>query len=200
MLVMHLRTTSASLITRPTWTAPVRGRIERLAGAMIDDETDSDSDTCSVMTAALAGAAWSVTASDILARVKAAEAGLRDFRAEMVIEDANKKSISGMGQGYGDITRLEKGVVSYKKPDRIRYDGYAQGIKVAYIQNGYVKLILAPMIRQKVDVKNAPGKRQDSLDVGFLSSRLWTDNVVKVVSTGKRRGPEAQLRPQVRRQ
>ncbi|MCX8052714.1 MAG: hypothetical protein N3B12_02815, partial [Armatimonadetes bacterium] len=126
-----------------------------------------------------------ITANDILKKVRAAEAGLRDFRAEMVIEDANKRAVSGMGEGYGDILRLEKGIVSYKKPDKIRYDGYAGGIKVAYIQNGYTKLVIAPMIKQKLDVKNHPGQRQDTLDLGFLSSRLWVENHVSVVSTDK---------------
>ncbi len=138
-----------------------------------------------VILLALAGAAGAVTASDILKKVKAAEGGLKDFRAEMVIEEANKKNVSGMGEGYGDILRLQKAVISYKRPDKIRYDGYAQGIKAAYIQNGYMKLIIAPMIKQKADVKNAPGKRQDTLDLGFLSSRLWTDNAVAVISTDK---------------
>jgi len=138
--------------------------------------------------AALAGLsvpAGAVTASDILNKVKAAEAGVRDFRADMVIGEANKKAVSGMGEGYGDFLRLEKGVVSYKKPDKIRYDGYAHGIKAAYIQNGYFKLIIAPMIKQKLNVKNQPGQRQDTLDLGFLSSRLWVDNYVSVVSTGR---------------
>lgn len=129
--------------------------------------------------------AQAVTSSGILSKVKAAEADLKDYRAEMVIDEANKKNVSGMGEGYGDILRLEKAVISYKKPDKIRYDGYAQGIKAAYIQNGYKKLIIAPMIKQIVDVKNAPGKRQDTLDLGFLSSRLWVDNKVTVESTQK---------------
>lgn len=123
------------------------------------------------------------TASDLLGRVKAAEAAVRDFKAEMVIIDANKKNVSGMGEGYAEILRLEKAVVQYKKPNLIRYDGYAEGIKATYIQNGYVKLVLLPMVKQKVNVKDAPGKRQDTLDLGFLSSQLWKDNNVSVISS-----------------
>jgi len=67
----------------------------------------------------------------------------------------------------------------------MRYDGYTSGMKVTYIQNGYTKLVLASMVRYKSDVKNAPGKRQDTLDLGFLSSRLWSDNIVTAVSTDK---------------
>jgi len=138
-----------------------------------------------LLCAAVCAPTQAATAVEILNRVKAAEAPLQDFRAEMVITEPNKTAISGMGEGYSDILRLEKAVVSYKKPDKIRYDGYARGIKVAYIQNGYTKLIIAPMIKQKLDVKNKPGQRQDTLDLGFLSSRLWTDNYVTVVSTDK---------------
>lgn len=132
-----------------------------------------------------AAPAMAITASDILARVKTAEAGIRDIRAEMVIESANKGNVSGMGEGYSDILRLQKGVISYKSPDKLRMDGYARGIKASYIQNGYKKLILAAMIRQSEDLKNQPGKRQDTLDLGFLSSRLWVDNIVTIVKTEK---------------
>jgi len=126
-----------------------------------------------------------VTSSDILNRVKAAEAGVRDIRTEMVITSANKGNVADMGQGYTDILGLEKAVISYKRPDKFRMDGYARGIKAALIQNGYKKLVLAAMIRKVDDVKNAPGKRQNSLDLGFLSSRLWAENVVTVVSGSK---------------
>jgi len=34
------------------------------------------------------------------------------------------------------------------------------------------------MIRKLDNLKDAPGKRQDSLDLGFLSSSLWRDNFV----------------------
>lgn len=132
-----------------------------------------------------ATSAWASSSNDILNRVKAAEAGLRDFRADMVITESNKKNVSDMGEGYGDILKLEKAIIQYKKPHMIRYDGFAKGIKAAYVQNGYEKLVLAAMIRKKENVKDAPGKRQDTLDLGFLSSRLWVDNTVTVVSSSK---------------
>lgn len=124
-----------------------------------------------------------VTASSILSRVKSAEASVKDFKADMVIVDANKGNVSGMGEGYDEILKLEKAVVQFKRPDKLRYDGYARGIKAAYIQNGYEKLVLLPMLRQRTNAKNDPGKRQDTLDLGFLSSQLWKDNNVSVVST-----------------
>jgi len=126
-----------------------------------------------------------VTAADVLAKVKAAEAGVKDMRAEMVIESANKGNVSDMGAGYSDILKLQKGVISWKSPDKFRMDGYARGIKASFIQNGYKKLVLAAMVRQTEDLTNKPGKRLDSLDFGFLSSRLWKDNTVSVVSTAK---------------
>ncbi|MCL5104682.1 MAG: hypothetical protein M1133_11305 [Armatimonadetes bacterium] len=142
-----------------------------------------------------ASPSWAVSASDILGRVKAAEAGVRDFRADMVITEANKKNVSGMGEGYGDILRLQKAVVQYKKPDKIRYDGFAQGIQLAYVQNGYTKLVFGAMIRQKENVKNAPGKRQDTLDLGFLGSRLWMDNSVSVVANNSNGEVKLKLDP-----
>ncbi len=129
--------------------------------------------------------AWAVKASDILARVKAVEAGVKDMRAEMAIESANKDNVSDMGDGYSDVLKLQKAVISFKKPDMLRMDGYARGIKASFVQNGYKKLILAAMIRQTENLANKPGKRIDTLDFGFLSSRLWTDNNITVISTGR---------------
>lgn len=134
----------------------------------------------------MASSGMASSSGAILSKVKAAESKLTDFRAEMVITEANKKNVSHMGNGYGDILRLEKAVVSFKKPDKIRWDGYAEGIKVTYVQNGYVKLVLASMIKDRENVKNSPGKRQDTLDMGFLSSQLWKDNNVTVLSTDKK--------------
>jgi len=136
-----------------------------------------------------------ITASDILARVKAAEASVSDMRAEMEIESADKGNVSDMGAGYSDILQLQKAVISYKKPDKLRMDGFARGIKASFIQNGYKKLILAAMIRQTEDLRDKPGKRLDTLDFGFLSSRLWVDNTVTVVSTGKNGVVELKLDP-----
>jgi outer membrane lipoprotein-sorting protein len=136
-----------------------------------------------------------VTSSGILSKVKTAEAGVKDWKADMVITQANKKNVSGMGDGYGDILKLDKALVFYKTPNLIRYDGYAEGIKVTYVQNGYTKLVVATMIRHKENVKNAPGKRFDSLDLGFISSRLWQDNNVSVVSTLKGGVVKLKFRP-----
>lgn len=124
-----------------------------------------------------------VTSGAILAQVKTAEAGIKDMRADMYITDADKGNVSDMGKGYGDILMLQKATVYYKKPDMMRMDGFAKNIKATYIQNGYKKLILAAMVRKTEDVKNDPGKRWDSLDLGFLSSKLWSDNYVSVVSS-----------------
>lgn len=135
--------------------------------------------------ALMASSAMAVTSADILARVKAAEAGVIDMKAEMVITSADKGNVSDMGDGYSDILKLQKAVIFYKKPDKFRIDGFARGIKASFVQNGYRKLVLAAMIRQSEDVKNKPGKRFDTLDLGFISSRLWADNTISVVSNGK---------------
>ncbi len=145
-----------------------------------------------VLAAAAPSVALAVTPAQILSRVKAAEAPLKDMKAEMAIVTADKSSISEMGAGYSDVVGLEKGVISYKKPDKFRMDGYARGIKASLVQNGYKKLVLAAMVRKTDDVKNKPGKRFDTLDLGFLSSRLWTDNTVTIV--GSPNGSKVQLK------
>jgi len=131
------------------------------------------------------GQAWAVSSGDLLKRVKQAERGFRDFSSDLGISDANKQNVAGMGERLDEILMLERASLRFVSPDKFRYDGVARGIKATYIQNGYYKLVLAAMIRQKTDVKDAPGKRQDSLDLGFLSSNLWKDNNVKVLGTDR---------------
>lgn len=133
--------------------------------------------------AILSSAAMAVTAGDILKRVKAAEAGITDVRADMTITQANKGNVKEIG--YGDILMLQKATISYKKPDKIRYDGVAKNIKATLIQNGFKKRVMAAMIKFTEDLHGKPGKMQDTLDLGFLSSRLWASNVVTVVGSGK---------------
>ncbi len=135
-----------------------------------------------VFLAISASAAQAINSNDLLKKVKSAEAGFSDFRADLVITEGNKQNIKGMGQRYDEILRLKKAVILYKKPDKIRYDGFAEGIRATLIQNGYVKLVLAAGVKYKRNEKNNPGKRQDSLDLGFISSRIWNDNYVTVLS------------------
>lgn len=133
----------------------------------------------------LSSYAGAVTSGDILKRVKAAEASVKDFKADLIMSNTSKKDISQMGERYSDILKADKGFVMYKSPDKIRYDGVAQGIKVSLIFNGYSKLVLSNMIKKRDNIKNAPGKGQDTLDLGFLSSRLWQENNVTLVRTEK---------------
>ncbi|NLN74892.1 MAG: hypothetical protein GX139_01080 [Armatimonadetes bacterium] len=135
--------------------------------------------------ALIANSAMAITSAEILSKVKTAESKLNDVKAEMVITSANKGNVMDLGEGYSEILNLQKGVISYKKPDKLRMDGFAQGIKASFIQNGYKKLVLASMIRKTEDLKDKPGKRLDTLDFGFLSSRLWVDNTVSITSTDK---------------
>lgn len=134
----------------------------------------------------LGGVAPAATTPDqLLARVRAAEAAVRDIRADMVITDANNANIAEMGKNYDDVLLMQSASIYYKRPDKMRFDGSAKNIKVTVIQNGYKRLVLAAMLRKLDDVKDAPGKRQDTLDLGFLSSRLWTDNHVSALAQGK---------------
>lgn len=142
--------------------------------------------------AIIACPAWAVTPAQILQHVKAAEAPLKEMKAEMALVSANKGNISDMGAGYSDIVGLEKGIIYFKKPDKFRMDGYARGIKATFVQNAYRKLVLAAMVRVTDNVKDKPGKRFDTLDLGFLSSRLWVDNTVTIVGSAK--GPTVELR------
>ncbi len=61
---------------------------------------------CAIIIASSAYGA--VTSSQILSKVKAAEANFQDLKADLVITDSNRSTVEGMGEGYEKILKLKK--------------------------------------------------------------------------------------------
>lgn len=134
-----------------------------------------------ILCAGLSSAALAVSSEDIFAQVKQAELRVRGFSAGLIVTDLNKKGISDMGRGYSEIMQLERAVMTYTLPDKIHCEGIAHGFKASYDQDGYIRRVKLGLISLKQNMKNSPGKMQSSLDLGFLSSKLWENNEVSVV-------------------
>ncbi len=124
---------------------------------------------------------YAVTSDELLGRVKKLEAPFADVSFSVKVT-GDKKIIDDQGDKYEEVLNMKNSTIKYKKHNKIRVQGKLQGINVLAVQNGYMRKLAGGIFNVKGDKKNDPGQRQNSLDVGFLSSAIWTDNKVTVVS------------------
>ena len=129
-----------------------------------------------------AGSLFAMTSDDLLAKVKKAESNFNDFSASISVS-GDKDNLEDFGDRFEDVLSLKNGTVKYKKHNMIRVEGKLQGIKVLLIQNGYMRKMQGGIYNTKKDRKNDPGKRQNSLDIGMVSSSLWVDNKVTILDS-----------------
>ena len=125
---------------------------------------------------------FALTSGEMLNKVKKLESGLVSFEASLNPQ-GNKGKLKKMGEKFDLLTDIKNGNVKYKKGNRIRVEGKLQGIKVSAVENGYkIKFNLGPF-KGTQDNKEEPGRRYSSVDLCFLSSWLWANNKVTILST-----------------
>ena len=81
------------------------------------------------------------------------------------------------------LADIKDGNVKYKKGNKIRIEGKIKNIKVSAIENGYKIKYNVGVLKGTMDKKDDPGKRYSSVDLCFLSSWLWNNNKVTILST-----------------
>ncbi|MBR4748243.1 MAG: outer membrane lipoprotein-sorting protein [Abditibacteriota bacterium] len=124
---------------------------------------------------------YGVTSDALLAKVKKLETPFVDVSLSVKVT-GDKTVIDDLGDRYEEVLNMKNSTIKYKKHNKIRVQGKLQGINVMVIQNGYMRKMSGGIYNVKGDKKNDPGQRQNSLDLGILSSSIWADNKVTVVS------------------
>ena len=122
-----------------------------------------------------------ITSNEMLNKVKNLEANFTDFSVT-VKGTGDPGTVKNQGNRYEDILQVKDGTIKYKKHNMIRIDGKIQGLKGIVVQNGYWVKMQIGIMNMKRNQQNDPGKRQNSLDMGMLSSILWKDNKVVIMS------------------
>ena len=127
---------------------------------------------------------FAMTSNDMLTKIKRLEEKLTSFEAS-INPAGNKTKMAKMEKKLDLLADVKNGNVKYKKGNRIKIEGKLQGIKVSAIENNYkIRFNVGPL-KGSMDYKDDPGKRYSSVDLGFLSSWLWQNNKVTILSTDK---------------
>ncbi len=124
---------------------------------------------------------YAITSDQILAKVKKLEAPFVDVSLSVKVT-GDKNVLAEQEDKFEQVLNLKNSTIKYKKHNKVRVQGKLQGINVLAIQNGYMRRLSGGIYNVKGDKKNDPGQRQNSLDLGMLSSAVWADNKVTVVS------------------
>lgn len=127
------------------------------------------------------------TSSSLHQRARAANSGIRDISARMVVLDADKKNVRNINPSLIEALNIKEMDVFYRSPDKFRAEAMAKGLQLTWILNGDRQLISVPgmMIRKMEDIGRNPGRKRNSLDLGFVSDQLWQDFNVTVISQSK---------------
>lgn len=136
--------------------------------------------------ASIAGAE---TADGLRKKLATASASIKDLKGTMVVTPANKSEAGEISKGILEFLDygFREAKIYYKRPDKFRADGKAKGVDVTYILVGNKKRIVASsiMLKKTEDLSKNLARKQSTLDIGFASDSLWTNNNVKLVSVSK---------------
>lgn len=101
---------------------------------------------------------------------------IRDFRLKVHATHAKRGELIKISKDFAAAYQILQGTatVYYKEPSKVRIDGAIDKTRMLYIVNGDRKLVSIPSVRLKQveDIKHSPGKRQTSLDFGFVTPGL----------------------------
>jgi outer membrane lipoprotein-sorting protein len=108
---------------------------------------------------------------------------LSDLTATAVARDVNSKEITRLKQS-AQVLQFKRLQFFYKLPDKFRVDSrFREMFRVSMVQNGDRKTVRTSLgLRRSRNVADDPAKKQSPLDFGLLSSGLWNDYRVQVLS------------------
>ncbi|MFQ3610651.1 MAG: hypothetical protein SNJ72_04055 [Fimbriimonadales bacterium] len=97
---------------------------------------------------------------------------LRDLQMEARAEGVRLGELRKINKDFANAYRFKWMRVFYKEPLKLRLESEVLSRRITYVLNGGTKLVTAPGERIREDVSNSPGKRQTSLDFGFITPSL----------------------------
>lgn len=141
----------------------------------------------SILILALPSICWSagatVTVDGLKARIEEAGKSFSDLTMVGNVTYSNKKTLEKVEPSYSQMYEFKNATISLKQPDKLRIEGKLGAVKFEYIVNGCLKIFRSPTLRinRKKDYSDSPGKLQDALDIGLVTSTLWRHRSVEVV-------------------
>lgn len=127
------------------------------------------------------------TSAGLQKRAKEFNAGVKDIAGKMVVIDADSKGVRNINPSLIEALNVKEMDIFYRSPDQYRAEALAKGLQLTWVLNGNKQVISVPgmMIRKTEDVGQKPGRKRNSLDMGFISHKLWDDFNVSIVSQSK---------------
>ena len=121
------------------------------------------------------GAAAAVVAQDL---DTIATANIKDLTATLLVssDETNFAELKKIGGSFATTYRFKRMNVSYKNPNKARFEAKVAGANVVVVFNGDTKLIRIPLKTHKSNVADQPGQKQSLMDLGiFARDYLTTD-------------------------
>jgi outer membrane lipoprotein-sorting protein len=106
---------------------------------------------------------------------------IKDLVTTLVVKDdeTNREELKRIGGAFATTYSIKRMSVSYKLPNKARFEGKAAGINAQLVYNGDSKMfkVPIPLVGKKIqNVKGQPGQKQSLLDLGiFATDWLTTD-------------------------
>ncbi len=102
---------------------------------------------------------------------------IKDLVTNLVVNDdeTNRDELKKIGGAFATTYSVKRMHVSYKFPNRARFEGKIAGVPALLVYNGDSKLFKV-LFKKIQDVKGQPGQKQSLLDLGiFAHDWLTTD-------------------------
>lgn len=100
--------------------------------------------------------------------------GIKDFTLNARAAKANERELIKISKDFAMAYRALSSValVRFKEPSKFRIESTIKKTKVLHIVNGNRRMHKIAGVKLEEDIRDAPGKRQTSLDFGFISPSL----------------------------
>lgn len=103
---------------------------------------------------------------------------IKDLTATLLVssEETNFAELKKIGGSFATTYRFKRMNVTYKNPNKARFEAKVAGANVVVVFNGDTKMIRIPLKTHKSNVADQPGQKQSLMDLGiFAKDYLTTD-------------------------
>lgn len=133
-----------------------------------------------VLTKKAISASKPAAAASAVADIKSPEqvetSKIKDLTCTLAVnsDETNFEELGKMGGAFATSYRIKHMDVSYKSPNKVRFESRFLGASVVMIYNGPKKVYKTPIKSGESDVSTQPGQKQSMMDLGVFSTDYLT--------------------------
>lgn len=101
---------------------------------------------------------------------------IKDLTATLVVNNdgTDYDELKKIGGAFAATYRVKRMDITYKNPNKVRFEGKAIGLSALMIYNGEKKYFKVPLHTENQDVKGKAGQKQSLMDMGIFSKDYLT--------------------------